>query len=415
MAVGQDPEHGEGVGHLWCIDPGKRGDVSEKLVVDKDGKPVYTCRCGVGSNNKRFVSLPNDPQGCNLDPCTPSHTSPLWSEENQTCVCGVDGVEKKDGVCVPVACPYGSWNPLTQQCDCLGQLGKMRCNPGPERDLFWDDPVILCDDPLNDSGWQCIDRCITNYCKHKDLTKCGGPDGNGYRPGFFDDGNAVVCLGGNCNINTDDPSKTCCECPGGTTYSVDPGAYGLCSATGKRPGEGCYAEGRLEAPGGKGRPMDDLRNFWVSYSDDLPDDGQRWDVEDIVYTNHEVKGHGFNYGIKFPAWQQQARGEANVVCSDVCFEKKLGAVQDSVKMKEILNKMQAEFEKGHNSDYARDKIKALFIDKSCDTWSKFSFGPGQKTDTHKPDKMFGNDPDWACGWMCDGKVGEVLEHPRQQC
>ncbi len=33
FAVGQDPEHGEGVGHLWCIDPTKRGDVSAELVV----------------------------------------------------------------------------------------------------------------------------------------------------------------------------------------------------------------------------------------------------------------------------------------------------------------------------------------------------------------------------------------------
>ncbi len=31
VAVGQDPEHGEGIGHLWCIDPTKRGDVSSEL------------------------------------------------------------------------------------------------------------------------------------------------------------------------------------------------------------------------------------------------------------------------------------------------------------------------------------------------------------------------------------------------
>ena len=31
VAVGQDPEHGEGVGHLWCIDPTKRDDVSPQL------------------------------------------------------------------------------------------------------------------------------------------------------------------------------------------------------------------------------------------------------------------------------------------------------------------------------------------------------------------------------------------------
>lgn len=32
IGVGEDPEHGEGPGHLWCIDPTKRGDVSPTLV-----------------------------------------------------------------------------------------------------------------------------------------------------------------------------------------------------------------------------------------------------------------------------------------------------------------------------------------------------------------------------------------------
>ncbi len=37
VGVGQDPEHGEGDGHMWCIDPTKRGDVSPQIVVnDKD-------------------------------------------------------------------------------------------------------------------------------------------------------------------------------------------------------------------------------------------------------------------------------------------------------------------------------------------------------------------------------------------
>jgi outer membrane protein assembly factor BamB len=40
LAVGQDPEAGEGQGRLWCVDPTKRGDVSPELVFDKDGKPV---------------------------------------------------------------------------------------------------------------------------------------------------------------------------------------------------------------------------------------------------------------------------------------------------------------------------------------------------------------------------------------
>ena len=37
LAMGDDPEHGEGPGHLWCIDPTKRGDVSSELVVDNKG------------------------------------------------------------------------------------------------------------------------------------------------------------------------------------------------------------------------------------------------------------------------------------------------------------------------------------------------------------------------------------------
>jgi outer membrane protein assembly factor BamB len=41
VAVGQDPEHGEGIGHLWCIDPTKRGDVSPQLAVDVNTrKPI---------------------------------------------------------------------------------------------------------------------------------------------------------------------------------------------------------------------------------------------------------------------------------------------------------------------------------------------------------------------------------------
>ena len=42
IGVGEDPEHGEGVGHLWCIDPTKRGDVSPELVFNTadPSKPI---------------------------------------------------------------------------------------------------------------------------------------------------------------------------------------------------------------------------------------------------------------------------------------------------------------------------------------------------------------------------------------
>ncbi|QDV42703.1 outer membrane biogenesis protein BamB [Stieleria neptunia] len=37
IAVGQDPEHGEGEGHFWCIDPNKRGNVSPQLAMKVEG------------------------------------------------------------------------------------------------------------------------------------------------------------------------------------------------------------------------------------------------------------------------------------------------------------------------------------------------------------------------------------------
>ncbi|HLJ10414.1 MAG TPA: PQQ-binding-like beta-propeller repeat protein [Planctomycetaceae bacterium] len=40
VGVGEDPEHGEGKGHLWCIDPTKRGDVSPTLVFNKSNPKV---------------------------------------------------------------------------------------------------------------------------------------------------------------------------------------------------------------------------------------------------------------------------------------------------------------------------------------------------------------------------------------
>ena len=42
IGVGQDPEHEVGVGHLWCIDMTKKGDVSPELVVDAKQFPPKT-------------------------------------------------------------------------------------------------------------------------------------------------------------------------------------------------------------------------------------------------------------------------------------------------------------------------------------------------------------------------------------
>jgi outer membrane protein assembly factor BamB len=42
IGVGQDPEHEYGVGHLWCIDMTKKGDVSPELVTDNSVDPPKT-------------------------------------------------------------------------------------------------------------------------------------------------------------------------------------------------------------------------------------------------------------------------------------------------------------------------------------------------------------------------------------
>lgn len=62
LAVGQDPEHGEGVGHLWCIDPTKTGDVSPELAFKlpnlKDPIP-HTRRLQAVDESDGEVARPN--------------------------------------------------------------------------------------------------------------------------------------------------------------------------------------------------------------------------------------------------------------------------------------------------------------------------------------------------------------------
>jgi outer membrane protein assembly factor BamB len=63
FCTGQDPEHGEGVGILWCIDPTKRGDISEKLAVNRaDPKkpiPVKRIQAVVESDGDLAIDNPN--------------------------------------------------------------------------------------------------------------------------------------------------------------------------------------------------------------------------------------------------------------------------------------------------------------------------------------------------------------------
>ncbi|MBI1249537.1 PQQ-binding-like beta-propeller repeat protein [bacterium] len=62
VAVGQDPEHGEGEGHLWCIDPTKRGDVSAELAMKIEGSqrvPIKHQRIQAVVEEDGQVAVPN--------------------------------------------------------------------------------------------------------------------------------------------------------------------------------------------------------------------------------------------------------------------------------------------------------------------------------------------------------------------
>ncbi|MSR56680.1 MAG: serine/threonine protein kinase [Planctomycetaceae bacterium] len=61
IGVGEDPEHGEGFGHLWCIDPTKRGDVSPTQVFNKQNpeKPIEYKRLQACDESKGDFERPN--------------------------------------------------------------------------------------------------------------------------------------------------------------------------------------------------------------------------------------------------------------------------------------------------------------------------------------------------------------------
>jgi len=63
FCTGQDPEHGEGNGILWCIDPTKHGDISEMLAVNRANPktpiPVKRVQAVVEADGDMAVPNPN--------------------------------------------------------------------------------------------------------------------------------------------------------------------------------------------------------------------------------------------------------------------------------------------------------------------------------------------------------------------
>ena len=65
IAVGQDPEHGEGIGHLWCLDPTKRGDISAQLAVHVSDRsqPIPPRRLQAVDEEEGEVAIDNPNSG----------------------------------------------------------------------------------------------------------------------------------------------------------------------------------------------------------------------------------------------------------------------------------------------------------------------------------------------------------------
>ena len=61
VTMGQDPEHGSGIGHLWCIDPTRSGDVSPQLAVlrDKPTEPIPHKRIQAVVESEGEIAVPN--------------------------------------------------------------------------------------------------------------------------------------------------------------------------------------------------------------------------------------------------------------------------------------------------------------------------------------------------------------------
>jgi hypothetical protein len=82
LPIGQDPDHGEGPGCLWCLDPTSRfdgGDVSPQLVVDGEGRPAELPR------GKQIDEVP----GLRVRPNP--HSAAVWSYETWPAAAGGGG------------------------------------------------------------------------------------------------------------------------------------------------------------------------------------------------------------------------------------------------------------------------------------------------------------------------------------
>ncbi len=98
IAVGQDPEHGEGGGHLWCIDPTKRGDTSAELAMKvQEGKrtpiPHKRIQAVEEKNGEVAVDNPNSAVVWHYQPADRNGDGKIDFEEEMHRSCGTVAIK----------------------------------------------------------------------------------------------------------------------------------------------------------------------------------------------------------------------------------------------------------------------------------------------------------------------------------
>lgn len=95
VGVGEDPEHGEGQGHLWCIDPTKQGDVSPTLAFDAEGKPLEPKRLQAVDPKKGETEKPNPNSAVvwHYDAVDANGNSKMEFEETMHRTCGTVAIK----------------------------------------------------------------------------------------------------------------------------------------------------------------------------------------------------------------------------------------------------------------------------------------------------------------------------------
>ena len=110
IGVGQDPEHDEGIGHYWCIDITKKGDVSTGTIKDKEGKLLE-------------VFDPKDPVN--------KHSALVWhyGEDPLEQEAGAEELEEKPQLCLR---PYHEHRIGTRWPGLHRRTGRLHSLPGRE-------------------------------------------------------------------------------------------------------------------------------------------------------------------------------------------------------------------------------------------------------------------------------------------